>query len=150
MHERTQEARAIPEAQRAAAEALMVARAYRISDFFRDFDALASPHMNHHQKRPLELDRRINQHRLMVETLGEAQPPGWKLNPRCACGSRERIRSVRACVTSIPLDLDTLIWSRGASFPISMLDDSLRCPRCGSRRAIVLLSIPMEPMAKRA
>ena len=40
----------VPEDQRAAAIAERVARKDRLSDFFKDFDQLVAPYMNHHQK----------------------------------------------------------------------------------------------------
>jgi DNA-directed RNA polymerase subunit RPC12/RpoP len=86
----------------------------------------------------------------MIETLGEARANGWSMTARCAWGRREGMKTIRECKASIPLDLDTLIWTRGATFPISMLDGRLKCPQCGSRRVVVLFSIPKEPMARRA
>jgi hypothetical protein len=40
----------VPEDQRAAAEVKLVARKDRLNDFFKDFDKLVAPYMNHHQK----------------------------------------------------------------------------------------------------
>ena len=40
----------VPEDQRASAIAERVARKDRLSDFFKDFDQLVAPYMNHHQK----------------------------------------------------------------------------------------------------
>jgi hypothetical protein len=45
MVERTVQPRPSPEDQR-----VQVARADRLSDFFKDFDQLVAPYMNHHQK----------------------------------------------------------------------------------------------------
>ena len=36
------------------------------------------------------------------------------------------------------LDMETLVWTRGRSFPLSRLETRLRCPMCGSRRAVDL------------
>src|ERR1700749_2361574 len=77
---------------------------------------------------------------VMVETLSEAKAHGWRITARCAWGRREGMKSVRECVSRYELGLDTLIWTRGAEFPLSMLAERLKCPRCGSRR-VVLLSI---------
>jgi len=33
------------------------------------------------------------------------------------------------------LDLETLVWTRGPSFPLASLDGRLMCPRCRSRRS---------------
>jgi hypothetical protein len=38
------------------------------------------------------------------------------------------------------LDLDTLVWTRGAAFPVSMLEGRSKCPACGSRRVVLLFS----------
>ena len=66
-----------------------------------------------------------------------------------AGGAGER-NAARECKESIRLDLDTLIWTRGATFPISKLEGRLKCPRCGSRRVVLLFDMPTSPMAKRA
>ena len=42
--------RPVPENQREAAEAALIARKDRLSDFFKNFDELVAPYMNHHQK----------------------------------------------------------------------------------------------------
>jgi hypothetical protein len=45
-----------------------------------------------------------------VETLGIARSLGWKVHMRCANGYREGTRSMRRCVYSKQLDLETLVW----------------------------------------
>lgn len=52
----------------------------------------------------------------MVETLGEAGALGWRLTARCAWGRRDGMKSVRECNHRFELDVDTLIWTRGARF----------------------------------
>jgi hypothetical protein len=59
------------------------------------------------------------------------------------------MKRIRECKASIELDLDTLIWTRGAAFPVSMLESRLKCPRCGSRRVVLLFDLPAGSMAKR-
>jgi hypothetical protein len=59
------------------------------------------------------------------------------------------MKRIRECKPNIRLDLDALIWTRGAPFPVSMLEGRLKCPRCGSRRE-VLFDLPASPLAKRA
>ena len=86
----------------------------------------------------------------MIETLAEARDNGWKITARCAFGPREGMKRIRDCKESIRLDLDTLIWTRGASVPVSMLEGRLKCPRCGSRRVVLLFDLPGSPVAKRA
>jgi hypothetical protein len=44
------------------------------------------------------------------------------------------------CKESIRLDLNTLTWTRGATFPLSMLEGRLKCRRCGSRRVVLLFN----------
>jgi DNA-directed RNA polymerase subunit RPC12/RpoP len=34
--------------------------------------------------------------------------------------------------------MESLVWTRGRNFPLEMLKDRLRCPRCGSRYVRVL------------
>jgi len=86
----------------------------------------------------------------MIETLGEARDNGWLITARRAWGKREAMKSIRECKASIRLDLDSLIWTRGAAFPVLMLEGRLKCPRCGSRRVVLLFDLPTGPMAKRA
>ena len=86
----------------------------------------------------------------MIESLGEARDNGWRITARCAWGRREGMKSIRECKASIRLDLDTLVWTRGAQFPASMLEGRLECPRCGSRRVVLLFDLPGQPAAKRA
>src|ERR1700749_291461 len=62
---------------------------------------------------------------VMVETLSEAKAHGWAIAARCAWGRREGMKSVRECVSRYVLDLDALIWTRGAEFPLSMLAERL-------------------------
>ena len=78
----------------------------------------------------------------MVETLGQARDYGWRVKARCAFGKREGMKTVRACVASIDLDIDTLVWTRGRDFPIARLSERLRCPRCGSREVVVMFVPP--------
>jgi hypothetical protein len=65
-------------------------------------------------------------------------------------GPTRRDKSIREYKARIELDLATLIWTRGAVFPVSMLEGRLKCPRCGSRRVVVLFDLPATPISKRA
>jgi hypothetical protein len=47
----------------------------------------------------------------MVETIGEAFSLGWSVTARCACGSREGMKSIRQCNARYDLDLETPIAS---------------------------------------
>ena len=84
---------------------------------------------------------------MAVETLGEAWQLGWRITARCAWGKREGMKSVRPCVYTYDLGLKTLIWTRGAPFPISELATRLKCPSCGSRRVALVFHMPREPHA---
>jgi hypothetical protein len=80
-----------------------------------------------------------------VETIGEAYQLGWRIHARCAWGRREAMKSVRACLGRAELDLHTLVWTRGAAFPITSLENRLKCPLCGSRRVSIMFDLPKEP-----
>jgi hypothetical protein len=86
---------------------------------------------------------------MSVETIGEAYQLGWRIHVRCAWGRQEAMKRVRECLGKGELDLRTLIWTRGAAFPISSLESRLKCPLCGSRRVAVIFDVPTEPVAKR-
>jgi hypothetical protein len=84
----------------------------------------------------------------MNETHAEARGDGMKITARCAWGRREG--SIRECKASIRRDLDTLIWTRGRAFPISMLERRLNCRRWGARRVVLLFDLPSSPTARSA
>jgi hypothetical protein len=63
---------------------------------------------------------------MAVETIGEAYMLGWRIDARCGWGRREAMKSVRGCLGKAELDLHTLVWTRGAAFPISQLDGRLK------------------------
>jgi hypothetical protein len=86
----------------------------------------------------------------MIETLAEARDSGMRITARCAWGRCEGAKSIRECEARIELDLDTLVWTRGTAFPVSLLEGRLKCPRCGSRRVVVLFDLPATPISKRA
>ena len=79
---------------------------------------------------------------MAVETLGEAWNLGWRVHIRCAWGKRDGLKSIRECLFSAELDLQTLVCTRGRDFPLARLAERLRCPRCGSRRVAVLYDPP--------
>jgi hypothetical protein len=81
----------------------------------------------------------------MVETVGEAWQLGWRITARCEFGNNDGTRSIRSCVYQYDLDLNTLIWTRGAPFPLSDLASRLKCPSCGSRRVALVFHMPKEP-----
>lgn len=63
---------------------------------------------------------------------------------------REGMKSVRMCVMNDELDMATLVWTRGAEFPIARLESRMKCPRCGSLHVTPLFEVPREPMKQRA
>jgi len=84
-----------------------------------------------------------------VETIGEGYMLGWRIHARCAWGRRETMKTVRGCLGKAELDLHTLVWTRGASFPITSLENRLKCPLCGSRRVSIIFDLPKEPNTMR-
>lgn len=87
---------------------------------------------------------------MSVETIGEAWQLGWRVTARCAFGNRDAMKSVRECVYSHELDMTTLVWTRGLNFPLSMLAERLKCPRCGSRRVKLMFQVPNQPHSQPA
>jgi len=79
---------------------------------------------------------------MVVETLGDAFAAGWRITARCAWGKREGMKSRRECHYTRELDVETLVWTRGPNFPLSSLDGRLMCPRCRSRRVVVMFQPP--------
>jgi transposase-like protein len=77
-----------------------------------------------------------------IETLGKAYQQGWRVRVRCAWGPRDGMKRVRECVHGAELDLQTLVWTRGAAFPVARLESRMKCPRCGSRRVVLLFEPP--------
>jgi hypothetical protein len=68
-------------------------------------------------------------------TLGQAHAGRWRLFVHCAWGKRLGMKSIRECISSAELDLETLIWTRGKDFPVDKLTSQrLRCPKCRSLR----------------
>lgn len=88
---------------------------------------------------------------LAVETLGEAYALGWRVTVRCSHGREDgaHAKSSRECINRKELDMETLVWTRGKAFPLSRLESRLRCPRCGSRRVVVLYEPPANASAGR-
>ncbi len=86
---------------------------------------------------------------MSVETLGEALAQGWRIKMRCAFGTRDGMKSIRACIYRCELALETLVCTRGADFPLARLESRLKCPKCGSRRVVLMFSVPAEPDVQR-
>ena len=79
---------------------------------------------------------------MAVETIGEAWSLGWRVVARCVRGREDGPARNQAgrCAYRKELDLETLVCTRGPAFPLSSLERRLRCPRCGNRRMVVMLS----------
>ena len=77
-----------------------------------------------------------------VETLGMARSRGWKARMRSAQGYGEGMKAIRRRLCRKPLDLDTLVCTRGPNFPLSRLESRLMCPACGSRNVTVVFEPP--------
>jgi hypothetical protein len=75
---------------------------------------------------------------MLVETLGDAWTLGWRVHMRCAKPTREGMKSVRECLFRCELDMETIVCTRGRAFPLGLLAERLRCPRCGSRQVVVI------------
>ena len=78
-----------------------------------------------------------------IETLSEALSYGWRVTARCAHGKRDGMKSIKE-VYRAELDMETLVWTRGRSFPLSRLETRLRCPMCGSRDVRLIFTVPRE------
>jgi hypothetical protein len=77
-----------------------------------------------------------------VATLGQALQAGWGIKLRCPRGDRRGIVKIDACRYSAPLDLLTLVCTRGRTFPLSLLASRMACPNCGERPVLLTFEIP--------
>ena len=95
---------------------------------------------------------------MQIETLGDAYTHSVRIKMRCAWGKRDAMKSVRECLFSTELDVQTLVCTRGRDMPITFLQERMRCPQCGSRRVRLLFDVPSNsgagavsaPLAKSA
>ncbi|MFL1873744.1 hypothetical protein ACIKT0_00710 [Hansschlegelia beijingensis] len=79
---------------------------------------------------------------MTVETLGEAWRAGWRVKARCAHGKRDGMKSIRECHREYELEMETLVWTRGAGLPLGDLAGRLRCPACRSLKVAVAFMPP--------
>ena len=56
---------------------------------------------------------------------------------------------IKECVYRAELDMETLVWTRGRSFPLSRLETRLRSPMCGSRDVRLIFTVPREAQTVR-
>jgi hypothetical protein len=88
-----------------------------------------------------------------IETLGDIWQAGGRLYVRCLKPRREGLTIVRACGRRFELDVQTLVWTRGRRFPISMLSSRMKCPACETREVVITVTLPgsvLAPAAKAA
>jgi hypothetical protein len=77
-----------------------------------------------------------------VETLVDAWRAGWTASARCKGRNARTKNGTKPCPQQLDLDMRTLMWTRGADFPIAMLSERLMCPSCRSRKVFVIFDIP--------
>jgi hypothetical protein len=85
-----------------------------------------------------------------VQTLGEAWKLGWRVRARCywTGPNKSGRRSVVYCDTTVELDMQTLVWTRGEAFPLDQLASRLKCPQCGLMKVRVYFEVPNQPNAR--
>jgi hypothetical protein len=52
------------------------------------------------------------------------------------------MKTERECIIAAMV---SIVATRGRDFPISQLEQRLRCPRRGSRRVAVMFNVPKQP-----
>jgi len=83
------------------------------------------------------------------QTLGAAFLAGYRPHVRCLRGDRRGPVKIEPCGYDAILNLESLIWTRGAKFPCWRLVQRLKCPRCGGT-AVELAWLPGGSRAERA
>lgn len=79
---------------------------------------------------------------MIIETLGDAYTHSITAVLACAEGKGSGMKKHRECTFRQELDTMTLLCTRGRDFPIGMLQNVMRCPRCGSRRVRLMWDLP--------
>ncbi|MFJ5486927.1 hypothetical protein ACIKTA_04505 [Hansschlegelia beijingensis] len=74
--------------------------------------------------------------------IGRTARPFWSLKARCAHGKRDGMKSIRECHREYELEMETLVWTRGAGLPLGDLAGRLRCPACRSLKVAVAFMPP--------
>lgn len=85
-----------------------------------------------------------------IETLGDAFTHSWRVTARCSGGVVDDRTHARPCVYQEELHMHTLVWTRGRNFPLARLESRLMCPRCGSRRVVLIFQPPAQSQRARA
>jgi hypothetical protein len=86
---------------------------------------------------------------MSIETLGDAFTHSWRVTARCTGGLEDNRNHARPCIYREELDVHTLVWTRGRNFPLARLESRLMCPRCSSRRVVLMFQPPAEPLRAR-
>ena len=86
---------------------------------------------------------------MAVETIGEAYKHGWRVHARCGQGKYAGMKAIPLCTHNEELDLRTLVWTRGAAFPVSLLASQMKCPACGSNRVFLSFTVPGSPRGRK-
>lgn len=84
------------------------------------------------------------------QTLGAAFLAGLQPQAQCRRGKRIGPVKVEPCGYRALLDLESLIWTRGAKFPCWKLVSRLKCPRCGGTNLEVYWLPGASPAARAA
>lgn len=87
---------------------------------------------------------------MSIETIGEAWNLSWTIRIRCLDDGMRGLKHKRECGYRTDLDMETLVCTRGRDFPLALLAERLRCPRCGCRRISVAFVLPSESNRGRA
>jgi hypothetical protein len=88
---------------------------------------------------------------MTINTLGHAWKLGWRVRARCYWlgPNKSGRRKAVWCDTTVELDMVTLIWTRGENFPLELLAQRLRCPKCGRIDSVrVFFDVPNQPNAR--
>lgn len=85
------------------------------------------------------------------QTIGAAFLAGLRPHARCMRGKRSGPVKQEPCGYAAGLDLETLIWAKGAKYPCWRLGQQrLRCPRCGGLSVELIWMPGGSPSARAA
>lgn len=84
---------------------------------------------------------------MAIETLRDLWQANGRVHFRCAYGNREGLKSIRECGFRYEIDLMTLMITRGRACLIADLQHKMRCPKCGSKRVAVGVTLNGQPDA---
>jgi hypothetical protein len=68
---------------------------------------------------------------MVVTTIGEAFWLGWRVKAHCLqfgpMAKSGHGRRTNVCRTTVELDMETFVWTRGEAFPLDLLETRLNC-----------------------